>query len=865
MPESDFANEYISDSDSTGTLWIDVVEEDLAPVVSPVLAADVVIDVDAPDLLPWYSYRVPPELQSTVRPGMCVCIPFNRREMLGYVMRLRKISPRDPIVRKLHEITSVLDDSAAINEEQVQLVEWMSIAYVCDPIAAIRCVAPASLGSSLETLTHLTDPMVRGHQVTRSAPQAHIVETLRDIGGESELEALKGAADLPEFASAYAALVTKGVIVQTRRLVAPRIQSKTVRVYALSQYADRKIIERKPGPQQLKVIQVLSERARVGGTAMTYAEIVAEIGVPATSVKTLVERGIITEAERLERRSPYGGLPTGIQAPALSPQQRRASDQIRAALSSRTEQTLLLFGVTASGKTEVYLDAITATLEMGRTAILLVPEIALTAQVVETFVGRFGEQVAVLHSRLSEGERHDEWRRIQQGHAKIVVGARSAIFAPVSNVGLIVLDEEHEASYKQEKLPRYNARELARQRAHISGATLVLGSATPSIETYWATTPEAVQWQGGKKTGTGSSDITRITMSKRIDSRPMPHVEIVDLRDEFKQRPALFSDKLATAIGHRLREGEQTILFLNRRGYSQFVLCRDCGWTARCPNCAVSLAFHSFDQSLKCHHCNYSARTPVMCPDCRGAKVKAFGVGTEKVEEEVLRIYPSARVSRMDRDTTARKGAHGKILKEFREREADILIGTQMVAKGLDFPNVTLVGVITADTAINMPDFRAAERTFQLLTQVAGRAGRGQRPGEVIIQTFSPDHYAVQAAILHDYERFYEQEILFRRELNYPPYSRLANLICAHTTEADARDHASIVAAAILAVKPAQIELIGPSPAPIARIKNHFRYHVALRGPLDAPLSETIREALKRLRPADRKGLSIDMDPLSMS
>jgi primosomal protein N' (replication factor Y) len=354
-------------------------------------------------------------------------------------------------------------------------------------------------------------------------------------------------------------------------------------------------------------------------------------------------------------------------------------------------------------------------------------------------------------------------------------------------------------------------------------------------------------------------------MRERIDNRPLPRVEVVDLREEFKQRRALFSQRLVDAMAERLAHKQQCILFLNRRGYAQFVLCRDCGYVARCPHCAVSLAFHAYDRSLKCHHCEYAGRAPQTCPDCGGTKIKAFGIGTEKVEEEVQLIFPSAAVARMDRDTTARKGAHSRILRDFRQGDAQVLIGTQMVAKGLDFPNVTLVGVVSADTAINMPDFRAAERTFQLLTQVAGRAGRGQTPGEVIIQTFSPDHYAVQAAMRQDYAAFYQQEILFRKELNYPPFSRFANLICADEREDRAQARAMALAAALEKSVPPEVEIIGPAAAPLSRLKNQFRFHVALRAPIEAPLSEMVRAALMRLSPADRLGLSIDMDPLSMA
>ncbi len=360
-------------------------------------------------------------------------------------------------------------------------------------------------------------------------------------------------------------------------------------------------------------------------------------------------------------------------------------------------------------------------------------------------------------------------------------------------------------------------------------------------------------------------EVIRVEMGQRIDNRPLPKVHVVDLRDEFKQNKALFANQLVEAINARLVLKQQTILFLNRRGYAQFVLCRDCGWVAKCPNCAVSLAFHSYDRVLKCHHCEHKSRAPQTCPDCGGAKVRAFGIGTEKVEEEVLRYFPSARVARMDRDTTSQKGAHTRLIRDFRMGNYDILIGTQMVAKGLDFPNVTLVGVVSADTAINMPDFRAAERTFQLLTQVAGRAGRGTIPGEVIVQTFSPDHYAVQAAVAQNYESFYRQEIEFRRELKYPPFARFANLICSDVSERIAAARANSLAAAFERTAPKDVEIIGPAPAPLSRLKSQFRFHVALRCPLSVAVAEVVRNAYTRLPLADRMGIAIDIDPLSMA
>jgi primosomal protein N' (replication factor Y) (superfamily II helicase) len=841
-------------SDSELSLWH---EAEVKPPRAPLPAADVTLDLDAPDLQSLFTYSVPPHLNEEAVPGRKVQIRIGRREALGYITARRTVSEEDPLHAKLRDLSLVLDPRDGITQEQLKTALWMQSRYVCDLITAIRCMAPAVMGQSLIKMYRVTKPDLRGFQVTSAADQAHIYDTLKSLGGEAHSDILERECELPNFKKAVKALVDASAIAEQNTLARPRIAEKMVTVYTMAPDADRKLTELRPGQGQKRVIELFTSRLNQGAVgALQLADILAASGAGAASVKSLTERGILEAIRTSQRRSPYAGFKMGVPAPVLSSQQRAAASEIQAAIEACQYKTQLLFGVTASGKTEVYLDAIAHALKAGRTAIVLVPEIALTAQVVEIFVGRFSDQVAVLHSRLSDGERHDEWRRIQQGEARIVVGARSAIFAPVQNIGLIILDEEHEASYKQENHPRYNAREVAAYRAAQNGAVLLLGSATPSVETFWHT---------HNKNANGAY-IQRIEMPERIDNRPLPHVEVIDLRAEFKIRRALFSERLAEAIGHRLKIGQQTILFLNRRGYSQFVLCRDCGWTAKCSNCAVSLTYHSGVRSLKCHHCGLITNVPPHCPTCRGSNVRAFGVGTEKVEEEVLKLYPSARVARMDRDTTARKGEHARILKQFREEEADVLIGTQMVAKGLDFPSVTLVGVISADTSINMPDFRAAERTFQLLTQVAGRAGRGQNPGEVIIQTFSPEHYAVQAAVRHDYVRFYTQEIEYRKELGYPPYSRLVNLVCSAENETDAEKLCSQLAFAIRSIKPPAVELLGPSPAPLARLKNLYRYHVALRCADDTvSLADIVGKSINRLPADQRVKIAIDMDPQNMS
>ena len=845
-----------------GSLWEEFNEVDIV---------DVIVEVEAPDLEPLFSYRIPDSLRSTLTPGLCVHVPFAGRDLLGYVLRRRKIPISDPLVPKLKDVISIVQGSAALNKEQLHLVEWMSDTTVCSLLDSVRCVAPALLSSRVITLVRLRDPDIRGVDVVNSIPQAHLIETLRALDGEAEIEEFRERANIGNFQNAYSVLLKRGLVIETRDVSRPRTVYRTTRGYVLGAVASL-LGSRKPSANQERVLTALNEWQSVHSDPIPADALRELAGVSQAVLKTLQDKGVLVASEIKVRRAPVHGSLHKTEAPILSEGQDRAAKTLRHCIESGEYAPTLLFGVTASGKTEVYLSAIANTLAMGRTAIVLVPEIALTAQVVDVFMSRFGERVAVLHSRLSDGERHDEWRRMQSGEAKIVVGARSAIFAPLNDVGLIVVDEEHEASYKQEKTPRYNAKALATERARISAATLVLGSATPSIESYYHSvlpegSPKSVvrQFLKMRSESVFEEPLLRIEMRERIDNRPLPAVHVIDQRADFKQRRALFSAPLADAIQDRLTQNQQTILFLNRRGYAQFILCRDCGYVAKCPNCAVSLSFHLADRALHCHHCEHIGRPPAKCPDCGEPRVKAFGLGTEKVEEEVLRTFPSARVARLDRDTTSTKGAHSRIIREFRSGEADILIGTQMVAKGLDFPNVTLVGVISADTAINMPDFRAAERTFQLLTQVAGRSGRGTLLGEVFIQTFSPEHYAVQAAIQHDYEDFYRQEILFRKELKYPPFSRFANLICTDTDELRAEQKADALAEALQRVCPPEVEIIGPAPAPIARLKNNYRFHVAIRAAVDAPIANLIRSARQLLLPVDRASLTIDIDPLSMA
>jgi len=535
-----------------------------------------------------------------------------------------------------------------------------------------------------------------------------------------------------------------------------------------------------------------------------------------------------------------------------SVEQGNAIKQISSKMAEGKSATVLLQGVTGSGKTEVYLQAIDEVLGCGKQAIVLVPEIALTPQIEERFLARFGDRVAVMHSRLSDGERSEAWRRIRDGEVGVAVGARSAIFAPFSRIGLIIIDEEHEFSYKQEDNPKYHTRDVAAQRAKWHNAVVVLGTATPSIESYYLAQQGVYSF---------------LTLPRRIHDRPMPEVNIVDMREELRlNNRSMFSRSLHEAIGERLTRGEQSIILLNRRGFATFVLCRDCGFVVRCPHCSVSLTYHSSDKSMRCHYCQFRSGTPDTCPACRSHRIRYFGAGTQKVEDELRTIFPEARILRMDSDTTTRKNSHQQILAAFERGDADILLGTQMIAKGLDYPNVTLVGVVAADTALNLPDFRSAERTFQLLTQAAGRAGRGDKSGQVIIQTYNPENYSIKAVQTQDYAAFYREEIAIREELCYPPFHSLIKIVISGDDEREVIHRLENVlgdARQCAESRGIQMEFLGPSPAPLNRIKDQFRWQLFLKGPdkqlLHTVLIDTIDEAT-----FGSGGLSIDVDPVSM-
>ena len=624
--------------------------------------------------------------------------------------------------------------------------------------------------------------------------------------------------------------------------------------------------------RQQEVWNLVEERREI-----LLSDLVGLAGTTAATVRKLEDRGLLAITSEVSERDPYAQeIILASQPLVLNPSQAVALEKIKHAMDARISptpnsqlptSTFLLHGVTGSGKTEVYLQAIAHALEQGKGAIVLVPEISLTPQTVERFKARFSAGklqtlVAVLHSHLSAGERHDEWHKIRQGRARIVIGARSAIFAPVEPLGLIIVDEEHESTYKQEESPRYHARDVAVMRGQMENAVVVLGSATPSLESFY-------NCKKGK--------FTLLDLPERVDDQKMPHVRVVDMRQSVRdgKGPPIFSPQLKEAITQRLERREQTILFLNRRGYSTSLQCPKCGFVANCPNCSITLTYHRPEQKLSCHICGHNEKVPAVCPEpkCKNPAIRFAGTGTQKVEDILGKLFPHACIRRMDADVMKRKDDYRRVLGEFRHGKIDILIGTQMIAKGLHFPNVTLVGIIYADMALHQPDFRAGERTFQLLTQVAGRAGRGDVEGEVFVQAFTPFHPAIQYARRHDFVGFYEQELEFRGQLQYPPFSRVALLTLKGRNEEKVKFSAEHLKRELMKLTlPALAEsgfkdlnVSGPAPAPLLRAENFYRYQIMLKTRAMSRLSQTLAKIVAALVLPDDVTLAVDVDPVNLS
>lgn len=799
-----------------------------------------------------FHYRLPASWPATLlEPGARLLVPFGRGWRLAYYLR-----PVDqPEVPEVKEVLALLGADTSIPAALFQLLQWISEYYLVSLGMVIKGAFPQGSQAVVRRRLDLTEAGRRAGREGMTPRQGRIVEALLQEGTLTEPQLRKRIGE-GGLGSPLSLLKKKGWITERWEVDRPAVRKKFRRVAFLKTDSERTasliLSLQKRAPQQASVLQIL---LTAGG--------VLPIGAFETSLrpplKRLVEKELIEEVEEEAPRTPVRPAGFPLQGSiVLNADQQAAVDEIVSAIEKKAFAPFLLHGVTGSGKTEVYLRVIEKAIDQKRGAIVLVPEIALTAQLVARFHSRFGEAVALFHSGLSPGERYDEWCRIREGKAQIAIGVRSAIFAPFEEVGVIIIDEEHDPSYKQDEGVRYHARDTALVRGKQSNAAVVLGSATPSFESFYNS-------QRGK--------YRLLRLPNRIDARPLPAVAVIDLRKKEEWVRPFLTRPLLSAIERRLEDREQTLLFLNRRGFSPSLLCPDCGYLPQCIRCSVSLTFHKKRQKLVCHYCGFQLIPPTGCPQCQGVRLIHLGMGTEQLEEEIRQRFPMARVARMDRDTTQKKEGHHQILTAMAQREIDILIGTQMVTKGHDFPGVTLVGVLCADLSLHFPDFRSSERTFQLLAQVAGRAGRGDRPGEVIIQTFQPAHEAIAAATTHDYLGFYHREIAFRKEMGYPPFCRFTLLLLSHPEEKRVIDRAAALAKEIEKRLPSQkkeetekeVALLGPAPAPLMRLRGEYRYQLLLKGRDQKKIAALLKEGLAQWKRMERKGvrLELNVDPQS--
>ena len=808
-----------------------------------------------------YTYRVPDDLAPEAVPGARVLVPFGRRQITGVVAERVEGAPETASGTKLKALHDILDARPALTPELMALTRWIADYYLCAWGEAIK----AALPSGTEVASHrVVYGLVPPDAWADDKRGRKILGALQDQNGSgmpvAQIADVLGRKTVPQ--ALLRRLEAAGAVRVEHEVQDASVQAKTVRHLRLGD-AEAEDLR---GSKQRALLAWLAE----AGEDVTQAEALAATGASSSTVKSLEAKGLI-EAFDAEVERKADGMDIEAVPPAaaldLHPAQTAALGAIVDAVEAGRPETFLLHGVTGSGKTEVYLRALRAALDKGKTAIVLVPEIALTPQTVRRFRSHFGDRVAVLHSRMSPGERLDAWTRIRDGVYPIVIGPRSAIFAPLQNLGLVVVDEEHEASYKQfDPAPRYHARDVAVMRAHRAGAACVLGSATPSMESV---------------ANANADKYTRLEMPERVPVRgpdgvthapaPLPPVRVIDLAREKQVRrlKGSLSHDLRLAIEARLQKGEQTILLQNRRGYAPVLTCETCGWTPACTDCAVSLTVHKASRNLRCHYCGRAERIPRECPSCGMDDLRLLGAGTQRIEEEIADVFPMARVLRMDLATTSRKGAHRRILDAFGRGEADVLLGTQMVAKGLDFPRVTLVGVVEADTGMLLPDFRAAERTFQLLAQVAGRAGRHELQGEVLLQTRNPDHPAIRFALKHDFHGFALGELAERLALGYPPHGRLVGVEVKGPEAGSTNALAERWGAALRreAQKVAGVEVLGPVPAFVGRVKKWWRVHLLVKAPRSLPasvLSAIVRTARDGVKSPSTHRVNLDVDPVGL-
>lgn len=791
--------------------------------------AKIIVDVPLMQTDQPYSYKVPEEFVDMLEVGMRVHVPFGKGNRLiqGIVLGFEQESDEEVADEDLKEIVEVLDFSPVLTEEQLWLAEELRKSVFSYKISILKAMLPGFLNSSYDKILYPLEGLSQEDKERLFGSQESLAFSSLDLKQQAEMMRLtrKGLLKLE-----YQAVDQKKVKTQSWVQVNPDKLEKL----EISNRAKKKLELRDyllAHPESTPLSALLEHYSR-------------------EQVNFFVEHDALTILQKEVQRSAayFEGIESN-QALELNPEQKQACEAVVGAIGKQ-HPPFLLQGITGSGKTEVYLQIIQGALDMEKTAIVLVPEISLTPQMTERFIARFGDKVAILHSGLSNGEKYDEWRKVERGDAQVVVGARSAIFAPLKNLGVIIIDEEHEASYKQDSNPRYHARDVALLRAQYNQAALVLGSATPSLESR-------------ARAGKGVYQHLRLTQ-RANPLASIPEVQLIDFRDYIGQNETSnFTPPLIEAIQDRLDKKEQVVLMLNRRGYSSFVMCRECGTVDTCPNCDISLTLHMDTKTMNCHYCGFSKEIPHVCPNCQSHSIRYYGTGTQKAYDELAELFPQARILRMDVDTTRKKGSHQALLDQFGKGEADILLGTQMIAKGLDFPNVTLVGVLNADTALNLPDFRSSERTFQLLTQVAGRAGRAEKAGQVLIQSYNPNHYAIRFAKDQDYEGFYAYEMGIRRQLGYPPYYFTIGITLSHKKEEEVVKRAYEVMEILRSGLSDACIILGPTPKPIARTHNLYHYQILIKYRLEDELASTLNQvlALTQERENSELRLSIDHEP----
>ena len=791
------------------------------------MVAEIIVDNHAKQVDKVFDYAVPENLEDSITVGSRVIVPFSggNNRVEGFCMRIKDKTD----AKRLKSIIKMSDMPRAFDEEMLLLIEWMRNKYLASYLDIIHTIVPSGTNVRGNVSLCLKNP----HKSTSDTIN-QIQKLIHQNGGKMEQNALQSYFQ-KSIAPQIRTMISQGVL-EKEYSYHSAISKKTHRALRLK--IDRQklpdIISKtqKRAGVQAKILEqfldkdevILSDLSKISKSAQS-------------AVNALIKKGLIEAFDKEINRNPLSGK-SFIKSDKYTPtdEQSVAIREISNGIDSAKSGVYLLHGVTGSGKTEVFLQTIEHCMENNKTALVIVPEISLTPQMVNRFVSRFGKRVAILHSGLSLGERFDQWQIINEGNADIVIGARSAVFAPLKNIGVIIIDEEHSDTYKSEMSPRYETREVAIKRAELLGATVVLASATPSTESMFRAK---------------SGDYTLLTMNSRYNNNRMPDIKIVDMREELKTgNKSMLSRSLYNELAKNLRNKEQTILFLNRRGFSTFVSCRSCGYVAKCPNCSITLTYHKFEDSLKCHYCGYTHKNYTVCPSCQSKYIRYFGVGTQRVEAEVKRLFPNASVLRMDVDTTGKKESHDKILSKFVNDKIDILIGTQMVAKGLDFENVTLVGVISADTMLNISDYRSSERTFSMLCQVCGRAGRGKKPGRAVVQTYSPDNEAISLVKTHDYNRFYGGEIVERKLMWYPPYSQIVAILFSGTSK-NLVANCTAYFRKFLVDLGQKTQILGPVPDGLAKINNKYRYRIIIKCEDYDKLNGILLEAQKACKAHD--------------